>query len=54
VEENFLRKYVMKKGDGSDELINITFKCNFEHGFIKDVASKIEFELDEYIIGIGQ
>jgi hypothetical protein len=43
----------MKKGDGSDELINITFKCNFDFGFIKDVAYKIEFELDEYLVGMN-
>lgn len=51
VDEGLLKKYITKRGDGTDELVSINFKCNFEVSFINDVADKINFILSEYIHG---
>lgn len=48
VDEGLLKKSVVRKGDGADELINIAFKCNFDSTFIEEVAKKVDFRLVDF------
>ena len=59
--EGLLKKYVMKRsavGDSSatgaagagEDLTSVAFKCNFDLTFVKEVAEKIGFLLDEYLV----
>lgn len=52
--EDLLKKSTFKSvgaqtSGNSDELINISFKCNFDKAFVQDVADKINFQLNEYL-----
>ena len=54
VNEDLFKKSAFKsagaaQGINTDELVNITFKCNFDKNFIEDVAEKINFQLNEYL-----
>ena len=56
VDEDLLKRQGMRAGGGSggaggDELVNMGFKCNFDHNFVQDVADKINFRLEEYLFG---
>jgi hypothetical protein len=55
-EEGLLKKSVVKKSggggnEGSDELINISFKCNFDFNYVEDVAKKIDFKIHDFLYG---
>jgi hypothetical protein len=54
VDEGVLKKYISKKGDGTDELTNISYKCNFDSGYIDEVAKNIDFKLNEYLYTNGE
>jgi hypothetical protein len=47
-----MKKTAAKKGDGvsSEELVQIQYKCNFDLTFVKEVAEKIDFKIDDYLI----
>ena len=50
-EEGLLKKSVAKKSDSNlDDLCAVAFKCNFDENFVKDVAKKVNFNVDEYLI----
>lgn len=50
-DDNLLKKSIAKKSDSNlDDLSQIAFKCNFDEVFVRDVAKKINFEIDEYLI----
>jgi hypothetical protein len=50
VEEGVLKKYIVKKGEGSDDLVNLAYKCNFDSNFIEEVAKKIDFRLNDFLL----
>lgn len=46
--EDLLKKSTFKSvgaqtSGNSDELVNISFKCNFDNAFVQDIADKINF-----------
>jgi len=51
--EELLKKQVTRVGGstgaGPDDLVNISFKCNYDLGFVSEVAKNINFRLDEYL-----
>lgn len=51
-EEGLLKKTAAKKGEGvagSDELVQVYYKCNFDSNYAQEIAQKIDFKLDEYV-----
>ena len=58
--EGLLKKYVTKRSGGGDastggggsgeDLTSVSYKCTYDYNFVKDVADKIEFLLDEYLV----
>ena len=61
-EDGLLKKNVIKRSSGpdagsttatgsaEDDLTSVFFKCNFDFNFITDVAKKINFLLDEFLL----
>lgn len=53
VGEGLLKKQVARSAGsgniGSDDLINIGFKCNFDINFVQEISTKINFHLKEYM-----
>lgn len=50
-DEGLLKRDVMKRsGSNIDDLSSVTLRCNFDQNFIKEVARKICFPLEEFII----
>ena len=62
-DEGLLKKSVIKRATGpdagtsnaangaGDDLTSVYFKCNFDFNFIQDVAKKISFLLEEFLLG---
>lgn len=51
VDESLLKKSLIKKSDSNlDDLSSIAFKCNFDLSFIEEVANKISFPIQEYLL----
>ena len=59
--EGLLKKYVVKRvgGDGSsivggagagEDLTCVSYKCTFDYNFAKEVAKKIDFGLNEWLM----
>jgi hypothetical protein len=58
VNYGLLKKSYLKKALGpdagsqtSEDLTTVFFKCNFDFNFIQDVAKKINFLLEEFLLG---
>ena len=61
-EEGLLKKYVVKRNQGTgdsgaagaagagEDLTCVSYKCNFDHNWIKEVSDKIVFQLEEYLV----
>ena len=61
-EEGLLKKYIVKRnqttgesgGTGAagagEDLTCVSYKCNFDLNWIQEVADKISFHLDEYLV----
>lgn len=52
VEEGLLKKTSQKHSESaasSEQLTQVSFKCNYDLTFIEDVAEKIDFKLHEYL-----
>ena len=63
--EGLLKKYVVKRAGGGDasvhggagageDLTSVSYKCTYDYNFVKEVADKIEFLLDEYLVNREQ
>jgi hypothetical protein len=53
VDEDLLKKQTKKisAGTSGDELVNIYFKCNYDIGFVTEIAEKINFHLKDFLFG---
>ena len=53
VDEGLLRKQILRTAGQAancgDDLINISYKCNFDINFVQEISNKINFHLKEYI-----
>lgn len=38
-----------RKGESMDDLVNVSFKCNFDYNEAKEIAEKLDFDLHEYL-----
>ena len=60
-DDGLLKKNVVKRsggpdsgtttGSAEDDLTSVFFKCNFDFNFISDVSKKINFLLEEFLLG---
>ena len=50
-DEGLLKKSITKKSDSTlDDLSAVAFKCNFDQNFINEVAEKVNFPIEEYLV----
>jgi len=54
-EEGLLKKTIAKKSDSTlDDLSAVAFKCNYDQNFIDEVALKVNFPIQDYLIIEGR